>query len=142
MSLKVSEANKQGISRLITKCNIKFNTQHGTEANINPGDETRKILAEIGLNHAKEIIDVARKYAYYKTVEASKSISKGKELQKSKRFNQFKTETVIKIEPCDILNAISYLNLPLTRQIVYQFTTMKKTQTKQLNPLFTETKSD
>ena len=44
-----------------------------------------------------------------------------------------KREINIKIEARDILNAISYLNLPLPRHMVYQFT---KKETKQLNPLF------
>ena len=137
MSHTPSEANKQGISRLITKCNNDYNANYQTKGKLKPSDNTRTLLAEIGLKHAKEIIDIAKKYAYHRSRQASKSTSKGKNGQKSNKFNRPKTEIIIKIESCDILNAISYLNLPLSRQMVYKFTTIKKSDNKQsLNALF------
>ena len=137
MSLSPTDVNKQGISRLITKCNNNYNANYQTQGKINPSNTTRKIFAEIGLNHAKEIIDIAKKYAYHRFHETSKSKSKGRNTQKCHKSNEPKTEIIIKIEPCDIFNAISYLNLPLSQQIVYKFTTIKKSDTKQmLNPLF------
>ena len=138
MSHSPSETNKQGISRLITKCNNNYNAHYQTSGRLNPSDETRQILAQIGLNHAEEIIKIAKKYAYYRS-QKLKSTTNGKSSQKSHNFNRTQTQITIKIEPCDILNAISYLNLPLSRQFVYKFTTIKKSDKKQpLNPLFLE----
>lgn len=137
MSHSPSDSNKQGISRLITKCNNNYNAHYQTTGKLNPSDETRKILAQIGLNHAEEIINVAKKYAYCRSQQRLKSTINGKNSKNSHKFNKTQTQITIKIEPCDVLNAISYLNLPLFRPFVYKFTTMRKSDKKQpLNPLF------
>eukprot|EP01083_Nonionella_stella_P043422 117132_1 len=129
MSQTVSESNRQGIVRLMNICNNKHNSnmgsKHQKKVKVRTNDDISKIIAEIGLNHANQIINIASKYAYYRIRPTLKDINADK-----------KRTQMIKIEPFDILNAISYLDLPLSPQITLKLSDEDKKQS--LNLLFLE----
>ena len=128
MAQTASESNKQMIKKLVNICNDDENRHRHKKSRMDLSENTSTMMAEIGLKHSNEILRIAMEYAYRR---CSPSLRK-----KHKETKKKKDAIRIKIDSADILNAISYLNLPLSPHLTLKY--LGNHEKQELNPVFLE----
>eukprot|EP01084_Bolivina_argentea_P048832 89893_1 len=139
MSISASQSNKQAVVRLVNRCNERYesniNNRNYNTKKVKISNDICKIIADIGLNHSDKIISIASQYAYNRLLQTVQLNYNEIRKQKNKnRHKLIKKEIIMKIESCDILNAISYLGLPLSPKVILKHS--NQNDSKQLNSLF------
>ena len=140
MSLTVSTGSKQGVVRLINKCIDRFNTTRNDHGKIEVNDAIITRIAQSGQSQADKILRIASQYALHRIrreIETSKNVDDiPTECWTNSSNNSDRDEIKIKIESADIIDAISYLGLPLAPYFTRKYT--RTTARASLSPIFLE----
>ena len=137
MALSVSTGNRQGVVRLINKCTDRFNNTRNDRGKVELSDEIITRIAQSGQAQADKILRIASQYAVHRIREEVETSSNPNGLldeAANSTTNIARDEIKIKIESADIIDAISYLALPLAPHFTRKY--MRTTPRTSLNPIF------